>query len=426
MRSSPLRILVFTQWYSPEPQKVVSDIPETLLEMGYDVTVLTGLPNYPSGKLYPGYRVRLLQSEVINGVKVIRVPLYADHSTSAMRRVLNFVSFMLAATLLGPWVAPRFDVMHVVHPPITVGLPAWVITRLRRKPFTMEIQDMWPETLAVTGMVNNQWALRLVGMFAQWVYGAADAIRVISPGFKNNLIEKGVPAHKVHVISNWVDTDFYRPVAPDPEQARQLGLAGRFNIMYAGTIGLAQNIGVVLDAAERLRDLPQVQFVLVGDGLELETLRAAAAERSLSNVLFLGRYPADAMPALYALADVLMIHLRDSPLYRITIPHKTFTYLASRKPILAAMQGDVANVVQSLGAGLCCPPSDPVALADAVRALYAMPQDERDAMGRNGERAAREQFGKHQLVGQIATMLEATVSKYQARQVARKSQATER
>jgi len=404
-----MRILILTQWYLPEPAHLISELAESLQAAGHEVTVLTGFPNYPAGRLYPGYRLRWYQRENINGVPVIRVPLYPEHGKSAVRRVLNYLSFALSAALLGPWLAPRVDVIHVYHPPGTVGWPAWVLSRLKRVPFIYNIQDMWPETLAATKMLNSRLALWIVGWYAKWVYRRAAAIHVISPGFRDNLLGKGVPDGKIRVISNWVDTELYRPVPPDPQLAQKHGLAGRFNVMYAGNIGQAQGLAVVLEAAELLADLPDLQFVLVGDGADLERLKAVTQERRLDNVKFLGSFAIEEMSGLYALSDVLLLHLRDDPLFRITIPHKIFAYLASGKPVLAAMAGDAANVVQASQAGLRCRPGDPQAMAETVRRLHGMPACQRQEMADNGRRAALRQYAKEYLVGKMIEMLAAVV-----------------
>jgi colanic acid biosynthesis glycosyl transferase WcaI len=407
-----MRILILTQWYLPEPVHLISELAESWQAMGHEVTVLTGFPNYPAGKVCPGYRLRWHQREKINGIPVIRVPLYPEHSKSAVRRVLNYVSFALSAALLGPWLAPRVDVIHVYHPPGTVGWPAWVLSRLKRVPFTYNIQDMWPETLAATRMLNNRLALRMVGWYAKWVYRRAAAIHVISPGFRENLLSKGVPDEKIHVISNWVDTGLYRPVPPDPQLAQKHGLAGRFNVMYAGNMGQAQALDVVFDTAALLGDLPDVQFVLVGGGADLKRLRAVHQERKLDNVKFLGSFAIEEMSGLYALTDILLVHLRDDPLFRITIPHKIFAYMASGRPVLAAMAGDAANVIRWAKAGLICTPSSPQALADAVRQFHAMPLAQRQEMADNGRRAMLESYGRDTLVGKLASMLESAVKEH--------------
>jgi colanic acid biosynthesis glycosyl transferase WcaI len=403
-----MKILLLTQWYLPEPAKLLSDLTKTLQKTGHEVTVLTGFPNYPSGKLYPGYSVKPWQRETIQGVPVIRVPLIPDHSNS-IKRAWNYLSFAMSASILGPCLAPHFDLMHVFHPPLTVGWPALVLSRLRRVPFTYEIQDLWPETLEATGMVKNRRVLSGIDRFARRVYRRAAAIRVISPGFRENLIGKGVPSEKIHVISNWVDGDFYRPVPPDPRLADHHGMTGKFNVMFAGTIGLAQGVDTILQAAALVQDLPAIQFVLVGDGADYDRVRREAAEGNLRNVKFLGRMPPDAMPGLFALADVLLVHLRDDPLFRITVPHKIFTYMAVAKPVLAAMEGDAADVVRSAQSGLICPPSNPTALAETVRRFYSMTAEERGAIGANGRRAICDSYNRDFLVGRMIAMFESVL-----------------
>ena len=383
----------------------MQELAQTLLAHGNEVTVLTGFPNYPTGTLYPGYRIRLSQHEVLAGVRVIRVPLYPEHSRSGAGRVLNYVSFALSSALLGAWLVKRPDVIFVYHPPLTIGLPATLLSWLWRVPFVYQIHDMWPETLSATGMLNNPRVLRWVGQFACWVYARATSILVISPGFQRNLLEKGVPASKIHCISNWVDTETYHPAEPEPELAADLGLAGRFNIMFAGNVGEAQGLDTVIGAADLLRDLRDVQFVIVGDGIALPGLQQAAQARNLSNVRFLGRYPAHAMSRLYALADVLLVHLKDDPLFRITIPHKTLAYLATGKPILAAVSGDVADLVAGEGVGVACPPSDPAALAETVRRLRDLEPDELRRMGERGLAVVQEKYSRPMIISQIEAVL---------------------
>lgn len=392
---------------------LLQELAQSLQERGHDVTVLTGFPNYPSGQLYPGYRIGLPQRERLAGVPVVRVPLYPEHSRSGSKRALNYLSFALSAAVFGLWNAPKPDVMFVYHPPLTVGLPAYILSRLWRRPFVYQIQDMWPETLAATGMFNNPRLLTWIGRLAQWIYAKAQAILVISPGFRQNLVGKGVSPAKIHVISNWVDPNTYYQAQPDPVLAQELGLAGRFNVMFAGNMGEAQGLETVIEAARLLQadgqgrppqDSPQ--FVMVGDGVALPRLRELATQHHLNNVRFLGRFPAQEMPRLYALADALLVHLKDDPLFRITIPHKTLAYLGSGKPILAAVAGDVADLVESIGAGVTCPPQDPSALAAAVGALQALPTAKRQAMGDRGAMAAQTRFSRSRLTSEIELVLQ--------------------
>jgi glycosyltransferase involved in cell wall biosynthesis len=402
-----LKILILTQWYPPEPALLLQELAQTLLARGHDVTVLTGFPNYPSGMLYPGYHIRLHQHEVLAGVPVERVPLYPEHSRSTVGRVFNYVSFALSSAVLGPFLVKRPDVIFVYHPPLTIGLSAILLGGLWRVPFVYQIQDMWPETLRATGVLRNKRLLDWVSSFAQFVYSRASRILVISPGFRRNLLSKGVSAEKVDVVSNWVEFEDGSLAQFDSGLATDLGLLGRFNIMFAGNMGEAQGLETVVEAAGLLQDLPEIQFVLVGDGVALSRLKLAVQDRNLPNVRFLGRYPQQMMPSLYSLTDVLLVHLKKEPLFEITIPHKVLTYLGAGRPILAAVAGDAASLVIEAGAGLVCPPENPQALCEAVRRLYLMPLEERRTLGKHGLQAAHTRFSRNELVGQIEAVLQA-------------------
>ena len=394
-----MRILILSQFYFPEPEIRVRLLAMELAERGHEVTVVTGIPNYPSGQVYPGYRVKWRQWEYPDGVRVLRLPLYPDHSRSRVRRMLNYMSFAVSASVLGPILCGRADVMWVYHPPLSTCIPAWCISRLRGMPFVYEIQDMWPETVAATGMMSSPVVLAGLGRLARWAYRQAAALTVISPGFKANLAAKGVPASKVRVIPNWADESVYRPVPRDRDLAERYGLAGRFNVVYGGNLGAAQAMHNVLSAAVLLRETPDVQFVLIGDGVDEQALRRRATDQNLTNVRFIGRQPAERMPCFFALADAVLVHLKRDPLFEITIPGKLTSYLACGRPIICSVAGDAARIVDECGAGLVCPPEDPDALAEAVRALHDMPYDRREAMGRSGRREFLASYTRSSLVG---------------------------
>ncbi|MGH7253175.1 MAG: glycosyltransferase family 4 protein, partial [Nitrospiraceae bacterium] len=297
------------------------------------------------------------------------------------------------------------EVMFAEHPPLTIGLAAWVIGRLRRVPFVYGVNDLWPESVEATGMVRSRRLLDYVGRLERFVYRRATAIAVISPGLKANLAGKGVPPEKVHVIPHWADESLYRPVPPDPQLARDLGMAGRFNVVFAGQLGLAQGLDVVLDAADELSDLPDVQFVLVGDGTDADRLRQAAGQRGLKNVRFLGRQPAAKMPAIFAVSDVLLVNLRDHPLFRITIPSKTIAYLACGRPVLMAVEGDAADLIHAAGAGVTCRAGSGKDLAGAVRRLRAMPRTALEDMGRAGRAAFLAAYSRSVLLDRYEAIL---------------------
>jgi colanic acid biosynthesis glycosyl transferase WcaI len=395
-----MKILVLSQWYPPEPQSVVSDLAETLAEQGHDVQVLTGFPNWPSGHLYPGYRIRPLQRETINGVPVARVPLFPYHGRSPIGRVVNLASFCLAAIVVGPFAIKRPDVIHAIQPPTTC-LPAWVLSRIWRVPFTYEVQDLWPDTLRATGMVAKGGALGLVDRYCRWAYRKAAAIRVISKGFRRELLSRDVPDRKISVIPNWVDTTRYKPVPVEP---RRDG-AKTFRIIYAGNLGLAQGLDNVLEAAALLPPQSPARFVLIGDGVEAAALRRRALEMELANVEFIPHQPPEAMPPILSAADALLLHLRKDPLFSVTIPSKLLTYLSVGKPIIACAAGEPAEILEEAGAGIACVPGDPAALAAAASRMAALPETALLDMGRAGRRFACAQFERREVISHIGRML---------------------
>ena len=400
-----MRVLVLSQYYPPEPDPKIHALGRDLQTRGHRVRVITGYPNYPQGRIYPGWRQRPWQRTSLDGLDVVRLPLYPDHSRSAVRRSLNYLSFAASASVLGPFLSGPADAMWVYSAPLTIGIPAWWTGAWRGIPFVFNIHDMWPETVAATGILNEGRIVRLLERLGRFIYRTAAEVTVVSPGFRRLLIAKGVPEDKVHFIANWADEEIYHPVPRDEGLAARHGLAGRFNVVYGGNIGAAQALETLLEAAARLRDLPSVQFVLIGEGVEEKRLRARASALGLDNVRFIGWQPEALMPAFFALADVVVMHLRREPLFEITVPGKAYAYLACGRPILCAVAGDTADIVRDAGAGVTCPPEDPAALARAVRALRAMPEPERRAMGESGHRAHLAKYSRAALVGRHEALL---------------------
>lgn len=405
-----MRILLLSQWYYPEPADVrIDPLAASLLERGHQVKVITGFPNYPLGRIYEGYKQRLWQRENRNGIDLIRLPVYPDHSRSAIRRALTYLSFAFTASVLGVFFSGKTDVMLVYQPPLTAGIPGLWISFWRRIPFVYEIQDMWPETVVASGMMNASLPIKLLSAFARFVFRHAAAITVISPGFRANLQSKGVPGEKVVVIPNWADESIYQPVERDLALGAAHQLDNHFNVIFAGIMGPSQRLLNVIEAAEYLRDLPAAQFVLIGDGVELPDIRAAIAEKQLTNVRIIDRQPPKNMPHFLAWGDALLVQLRNDPLFHMTIPSKTLAYLACGRPIICAVPGDGADVIREAGAGLICPPDDPKALAETVRKMYETPAEDREMMGKAGRAAFLERFTRQKLVSMYEAIFEKAV-----------------
>jgi glycosyltransferase involved in cell wall biosynthesis len=382
-----MRILILSQWFEPEPTFKGLPFARELAARGHDVEVLTGFPNYPGGKIYPGYRIRPWVREQIEGISILRVALYPSHDKSAFGRVLNYTSFAISAALIGTALIRKPDVVYVYHPPATIGFAATVIGFFRKVPFVYDIQDLWPDTVALSGMMSSPAALTLLGKWCKFVYRRARHIVVLSPGFKHQLVRRGVPLEKVDVIYNWCDEAAMRRSTDAAEARKRLGVNGDFAVMFAGTMGQGQALDTVLSAAEIcVRTGVRAQFLFVGGGVDRERLEEKSRRMSLPNVRFYPLQRMGDMANLLAGADALLVHLRDEPLFRITIPSKTQAYLAAGKPIIMGVRGDAAELVRRSGAGVVCEPENAESLVKAVTHLARLDAAERLALGDAGRR----------------------------------------
>ncbi len=373
------RVLLLTQWFDPEPTFKGLLFARELVKRGFEVEVVTGFPNYPGGKVYPGYRIRTLQREVIDGVRVTRVALYPSHSPSVIARALNYLTFALSAMIYGMFFARRPDVVYSYHPPLTTGLAAVAIRFARRSRLLCDIQDMWPDTLRATGMISNRRLLGAISSACNWFYRQVDQIVVLSPGFKRLLESRGVPGSKIEVIYNWADEEALSKGAG--QKAVELP-PGNFRVLFAGNIGRAQSLGCVLQAAKILSDRgSRAQIILLGSGLEVEGLKVLKSSMGLINVHFLPAVPMSEVGAYLAAADALLVYLRPDELFRVTVPSKTQAYMAVGKPIVMGVEGDAADLVLRSASGVVVRPGCPESVAEGILRLESLSSTELAAMG---------------------------------------------
>lgn len=376
-----MKILIVTQWFDPEPTFKGLLFAKTLVQHGHQVEVITGFPNYPGGKVYDGYKISAYQKEIINGVVVHRVPLYPSHDGSAIKRVLNYLSFAVSSLLCGLFKASKPDVIYSYHPPLTTSLSALFIGLFRRVPFITDIQDLWPDTLAATGMLTNKRALSIVDRVCNFVYWRAAKIVVLSPGFKARLIAKGVAESKIEVIYNWCDEIALKESFPT---LLKLPENQKLNIVFAGNLGFAQGLNAIVEAASLLKERNvNANFVLIGDGVAKATALQQVEKLQLDNVFFLPRVPMQEVGTLLKAADALLVHLTDDPLFSITIPSRTQAYLAVGKPIVMGVDGDAAQLIKDAKAGVCCKANSAESLATAIHQLSALSGEERNQMALN-------------------------------------------
>jgi colanic acid biosynthesis glycosyl transferase WcaI len=384
-----IRVLLITQWFDPEPTFKGIVFARELVRQGFDVEVLTGFPNYPGGRIYPGYKIKLLHREMVDGVQITRVPLYPSHDQSPIKRILNYLTFAASVLFYGLFVARHANVIYAYHPPLTVGIAASLIRFFRRTPTVYDVQDMWPDTLRATGMIQNPRALAVVAFLCRWVYRQMDHIVVLSPGFKRLLVQRGVPEAKVSVIYNWANEASL--LAPQGQLPLDFPGSEKFRIIFAGNMGKAQALANVLAAAELLQARrSKVCFVLLGGGLDVTHLKLQAARKQLSNVVFLAPVPMAEVGTLLNAADALLVHLSKDPLFEITIPSKTQAYMSVGKPVLMAVAGDAADLIKWSGGGVVAESENSTALAVAADALATLSSEQLSLMGQKAQRYYRE------------------------------------
>lgn len=407
------RILLLTQWFEPEPTFKGLVFARELVVRGYEVEVVTGFPNYPGGEIYPGWKMAWRRHEKIDGVEITRVALYPSHDDSPLRRIANYTSFAACALLYCLFSARRADVVYV-YQLLTVGVVAALVKAFRGSRAVFDIQDVWPDTLRATGMVSSDGVLSAIGKAAAWVYRKMDAIIVLSPGFRQLLLDRGVPDGKIEVIYNWSDECALAQEGGD--LSSEFPGRDKFRIVFAGNMGKAQALGAVLEAASQLQaTAPKICFIFIGGGVALESLRATASERGLQNVVFLPRVPVTEIGATLRSADALLVHLKSDPLFSITIPGKTQAYMAIGKPMLLAVQGDAAALVTRAQCGVLAEPESPESIAAAAIKLAALPGPELTAMGGRARAFYRENLAISVGVEKFASVFERVTSKDAAR-----------
>lgn len=411
-----MRILILSQYYDPDPIPKPSEVADELKRRGHDVFVLCGLPNYPSGKLAPGYRLRPLLREQRGGIPVFRIAEFPYHGASVVGRLVNYGSFLMSAIVVA-FLVPRPQVIYVWHPPLTNALAAWWVGIVHRVPFLLDVQDIWPDEGVLAGVIREGRLVRFLRQLEKFAYRRAAHIVVVTEGASRDLVSKGVPARKIEVLPNWVDPAWFAiPTQERLLQAREI-LQGdrRFIVTFAGNLGSAQGLDTVLRAADILRSRLDIGFRFIGTGAAENHLRRLATELALENVRFLGRRPLEETSALLHASEVLLVHLKRGPAANVILPTKTLTYLAIGRPILMAMEGEAADVVDASGSGITVPSDDPMALSKAVLSLASKTADDLSRMGASGRTFALDHYSKDDLINSLEKALSATIHGAQPR-----------
>lgn len=406
-----MHILFLSHYFPPEVNAPASRTFEHCREWaraGHRVTVVTCAPNHPRGVVYEGYRNRLFQREMRDGIEVVRVWTYLTANEGLLKRTLGYLSYMIVAVLAALFM-PRPDVVITTSPQFFNGLAGYPVSRLKRVPWVLEIRDLWPESVLAVGAITNRYVIRMLHGLEMFAYRKASRIVSVTDAFKRYMVDKGIDAAKIHVVKNGADLDFYRSDIPSLEAKRRLGLEGKFVASYVGTHGMAHHLETILEAAEGLRQRSDIVFLMAGDGAERKRLERMREEKGLTNVVMLPQQPKDRMPELWSATDVSVVLLKRSPLFRTVIPSKIFESMAMGKPIVLGVEGESAEIVQAAGAGRCIVPEDAAGLRNAVVELCDNPALAA-RMGESGKAHVAEHYDRRVLAGRFLNMMEELVA----------------
>lgn len=405
-----MNLLVVSQYFWPESFRI-NELVASLVSRGVATTVLTGKPNYPEGRVFPGYRASGCVKEAFCGAQVRRVPLFPRGQRSPWRLALNYLSFIAAGIVWGPrmlrGIKPAAILVYCPSP-LLQALPALWLGWLKRVPVAVYVQDLWPESLEATGYVRRRWIIRLVERMVRFIYRRSDLILVSSRPFVEPILRLA-PSARITYYPNSVDASFCDPdsgIRPDVPV-----LDAGFNVVFAGNVGSAQAVSVIVDAAERLLPFSEIRLVVLGSGSELEWMRGQINARGLHNLHLAGRFPVEAMPHLLAKASALLVTLADRPIFAATVPNKIQAYMAVGRPIIASMNGEGARLVAEADAGIAVPAEDPAALAEAIVTLFHMPAQRRDILGANARTYYRQHFDHDKLVTDLIGHLQRMIGR---------------
>ena len=411
-----MRILIVTQYFWPENFRI-NDLVLELKNRGHELTILTGKPNYPSGKIYMDFKKNPENFQEYCGVEVIRAPILA-RSSGFFRLGLNYLSFLIGATFFGTWSLQKksFDLIFVYGPsPITVALPAIFLARIKKIPVVFWVLDLWPESLSAVGAVHSKNILKLTGYLVRVIYKNCTLVLGQSQSFVSRIALYCKDKSKIRYYPSWAEDIFNSKPSKAPEVPIK---TNSFNIVFAGNIGESQDMPAILDAAQILKSNSNIRWLIIGNGSKYKWLQAEVTRRNLeSQILTLGRYPIERMPSFYAHADALLVTLKKEPVFSLTIPAKLQSYLMAGIPVLGMLDGEGAKLINDAKAGISSPASDPEALASSVLQMISKSSSERDEMGRRGSEHIKKQFNRSLLISKLEDFFNEAISLYKGKNV---------
>ncbi|GAA0780830.1 glycosyltransferase family 4 protein [Hathewaya limosa] len=402
-----MKILFLTQYCPPEvgaPQNRIFEFAKQLKKFGHEVTILTAMPNYPKGEIFEEYRGKKLVKEEIDGIKIVRTSIYATKSKSFTKRLRNYLSFTFSSVLTGCKHIEEQDVVITESPPLFLGWSGYVIAKRKKAKFIFNVSDLWPESAVKLDVLHNKALIKASTWLEEFCYKKAAAVTGQTQGIVDNIVGRGFEKEKVHLITNGVDTEFFKPENRDEEFRKKIGIENKFALCYAGIHGLAQGLEVIVNAAEILKDKKDIQFVFIGDGPEKQKLIDMTKEKGLNNITFLPVQLKPNMPRIIASMDGTIIPLKKLDIFKGALPSKMFEALSSELPIVLAVEGEAEKLINNAKAGIVVEPENSQEIADAVLKLY---EDKklRKELGANGRKYVKENYSRESITRKLENIL---------------------
>ncbi len=401
-----MRVMLMAQCYAPENVSaavLITELATDLVKRGHQVTVVTGAPNYPYGRVFEGYRNPAYQVEWLDGVRVVRTWSYISPHKTFWRRMFHYGTYS-ASAFYGGLLAGKPDILLSYSPPLPLGLSAWILSRIWQVPWVLQLEDLYPEAAVAAGVLHNRAAIRFFTWIEKFQYSRATHFSVISSVFRQNLLEKGVAAEKITLIPNWADPEIVRPLPKENSFRSQHGNGSKFIILYAGNMGVTSSLEDVLGAAVALKEVPDVYFLMIGEGVKKPELEQSAKLNKLKNISFLPYQPRESFPEVLAAADVGLVTINCNSSLS-SLPSKVFNFMASARPILAVAppESELARLIEATNCGISVAPEHPELLAGAILSLK---QDANriDEMGRNGRSRLETMYSRAGCIDMVEQM----------------------
>lgn len=402
-----MKILFLTQYCPPEvgaPQNRIFEFAKQLKKFGHEITILTAMPNYPKGEIFDEYKGKKIVQEELDGIKIVRTSIYATKEKDFVKRLRNYLSFTFSSVFTGAKYIDKQDVIITESPPLFLGWSGYVLSKKKGAKFVFNVSDLWPESAVKLGVLHNKALIKMSTWLEEFCYRKAAAVTGQTKGIVDDIVNRGFDKSKVHLITNGVDTEFFKKENRDEEFRKEIGVENKFAICYAGIHGLAQGLETVIEAAEILKDNKDIQIVFIGDGPEKSKLIQMTEDKGLDNVTFLPVQQKPKMPRIIASMDATVIPLKKLDLFKGALPSKMFEALSSELPIVLAVEGEAEKLINDAKAGITVEPENSQDIAQAILKLYN-DEELRRSLGQNGRKYVIENYSRESITRKLEKIL---------------------